>query len=560
MNEVWPVNVLDLKTFQPLSAGWVVAQVSPTQVPSDIASSSSNFLTGITSSLGPMLLSLAGAVGILFLGWIVASLVAGVVRRLLKSTNLDNRFASWATGSSGVGKNIETIGATIVFWIIMILAIVAALNVLSLTTVSQPLNNFLNQIFAYLPKLGAAAVLSAVAWLVATLVRTLVFRTSHSLKLDERVQLVDREPGAQGQPIVSATLGNALYWFILLFFLPVILGVLDLNGPLQPVQNLLDELLAALPKILKAILIGGIGWLIARIVRDVVTNLLATTGLDPFGAKFGLSRSAGSQSLSSLSGTLVFVLILIPAVTAALDALQIPAISVPATSMLNQVLNAIPQVITAGAILAIAFFVGHFVSELVTTLLTGIGFNNLFQWLGFPTPHVTTHEIDELGLELGLESVLPEPAPAAQKTPSEFAGMVVLVGIMLVAAVAATNVLNIPALTQIVYGLLLFGGRILAGVVVFAIGLYFANLAFNLIVSSGSPQSRMLGQAARIAIIALVTSMALEQMGIGTSIVHLAFGLLLGAIAVAIAIAFGLGGRDIASEQIRGWLNSFSHK
>jgi hypothetical protein len=46
-------------------------------------------------------------------------------------------------------------------------------------------------------------------------------------------------------------------------------------------------------------------------------------------------------------------------------------------------------------------------------------------------------------------------------------------------------------------------------------------------------------------------------MGVATDIVNLAFGLLLGAIAVAIALAFGLGGRDIAAEQVRNWLNSF---
>jgi hypothetical protein len=62
---------------------------------------------------------------------------------------------------------------------------------------------------------------------------------------------------------------------------------------------------------------------------------------------------------------------------------------------------------------------------------------------------------------------------------------------------------------------------------------------------------------ARIAIIALVSAMALQQIGIASEIVNLAFGLLLGAIAVAIALAFGLGGRDVAAEQVRDLLSSF---
>ena len=143
------------------------------------------------------------------------------------------------------------------------------------------------------------------------------------------------------------------------------------------------------------------------------------------------------------------------------------------------------------------------------------------------------------------------------RTPSEIAGIVVLVGIVLFGAVAATEVIGLPVLTAIVNGILAVAARVLVGVVIFGIGLYLANLAFQLISSSGSGQSRVLGQTARIAIIAFVTAMALQQMGIASSIVNLAFGLLLGAIAVAIAIAFGLGGRDVAGEQVREWLNSF---
>jgi uncharacterized membrane protein YdcZ (DUF606 family) len=126
-----------------------------------------------------------------------------------------------------------------------------------------------------------------------------------------------------------------------------------------------------------------------------------------------------------------------------------------------------------------------------------------------------------------------------------------------VATVAATNVLGIPALTALVSGLTVIAGQVLSGVVVFAIGVYFANLAFKLISSSGGYNARNLGQAARIAIIVFVSAMALQQMGIAPNIVNLAFGLLLGAIAVAIALAFGLGGREVAGEQLREWLQSF---
>ncbi|UIE37068.1 mechanosensitive ion channel [Leptodesmis sichuanensis] len=523
------------------------------------------------------------AIAILIVGWIVAALLASGIRSLLKRTNIDNRIAHLTAGERADTFSIENVIATVVFWIVMILAIVGALNALQLNTVSQPLNNFLNQIFAYLPRIGGAIFMVAVAWVVATLSRIVAIRLARSLGLDERLQASDtqvtRPPAGpedpyqltpeavsrppQSQFLLSETLGNILYWFVFLFFLPLILGILNLEGPLQPVQNLLNEFLLALPNIVKAILIGIIGWFIARIVRDIVTNLLIAVGTDRIGSRVGLTRTGG-QSLSSILGTLVFVLILIPTVIAALDALQIRSISVPAALMLNQFLTAIPQIFTAALILVLGYIIGQFVKDLVTNLLTGLGFNNVLNWLGLPSPAAAPPIPPPPALDQPVEGspmlIQPDVSRGAARTPSEIVGIIVLIGIMLFAAVAATNVLGIPALTAIVSGLLVILGQILVGLVIFAIGLYLANLAYSIIAGSDGAQSRILGQAARIAIIVLVAAMALQQIGIAPSIINLAFGLLLGAIAVAIALAFGLGGRDVAADQLRDWLASFKRR
>ena len=61
----------------------------------------------------------------------------------------------------------------------------------------------------------------------------------------------------------------------------------------------------------------------------------------------------------------MFVLILIPAVVAALNELDIEAISGPAISMLELILDSIPRIIMAGVVLAVAYVVGQFVSDLV---------------------------------------------------------------------------------------------------------------------------------------------------------------------------------------------------
>ncbi len=556
MNETW--QLISAFGTNQLAQAAPAVPVAPV-VPNFSTSGVENFVKQTSGTVGAFLPSLIGAVGILFIGWILAFILSSIVLKLLKRTNLDNKLGDVITGGSSRSAstlNTEKIGADITFWLVFLFALSSALSALHLDGAAQPLTNVLSQITAFVPKLISAAALGAIAWLIATVIRTIVTRTAGTIM----PAMSRRMAVGENQVLPSETLGNALYWFVFLFFLPAILGVLELQGPLAPVQNLLNEILSALPNIFKAVMIGVVGWFVARIVRELVTNLLAAAGTEKLATKIGLNRAAPGQSLSGLLGTIVYLMVLIPTAVAALDALQIPAISRPATSMLQQVLTAIPQILTAAAILALAYVVSQFIGELVTNLLNGLGFNNIFRALGLNTLHnsTTAAPTNPVTPASTTRSAI---APISKKqTPSEVAGLVAQIGVMLVAAVAATGVLGIPSLTILVNQLLLISGQVLSGIVVFAIGLYLANLAQNVVASSGTHQSQVLGQIARLAIIVFVGAMALQQMGIAASIVNLAFGLLLGAIAVAMAISFGLGGRDVASEQLRDWMTGFRDK
>ena len=550
MNETWQ------EITQPISgpiaalSDRILAQAQSGNPLTDAERGINNFMQGTN------LENLLWAIGILLVGLIVSALDSSVVGGLLKKTTIDNRLAAWITGrpEGGAGApQVEKWISAAVFWIIFIFFLVAFLNQLNLTTVSQPLNTFLTQITGFLPKLAAGLIWLAIAWVLATVAKMAVSRVMRTFSVDERLNQEVGTASSERPLLLSDTVANAVYWFIFLLFLPLILDSLEMQQALLPVNNLLNQILAAIPKILEAVLIGFVGWLLAMVVRRIVTNLLAAAGADSLGARFGISRTSGGQSLSWIVGTIVYVLILIPTAIAALNALDIQAISQPAVAMLNDILSAVPKIFTAALILALAYILGRWVGDLVTNILRGIGFNNVFSWLGVQPKQplrLTPRSSDPDA------TILREPE-VPTRTPSEFVGIVVQVGILLFAVVAATDVLGIPALTAIVSGIVLVAGRVLSGLVVFAIGLYLANLAFSLIASSGTRQARLLGQTARIAIIAFVAALALQQMGIGSDIVNLAFGLLLGAIAVGIALAFGLGGREIAADQIREWLASF---
>lgn len=499
-------------------------------------------LPALGENLGDSLLGLGKALLILIIGWIVAAIAKSIAIGLLNRTDIDNKIVAWITGNDGDDTiPIEQwIGETI-YWLILLFAVVAFLNALELDAVSQPLNSLLNQVTSFLPQIGGAAVLLGVAWLLATVTKMLLKRAMSLLRVDERLNQQMGETGAENQFLLSETIGNALYWFIFLLFLPSILGTLQLEGTLEPLQNLVDEILSILPDVLGAVIIGAVGWVVAQVVKRIVTNLLAATGADQIGEKFGLTASAGRQSLSQILGSLVYVLILIPTAITALNQLQIEAISEPAIEMLKQVLNILPKIFAATAILILAYVGGKYLGELVTNILTSIGFNNIYQWLGLTLPNSETKD----------ESAVPT------RTPSEMIGLLVVTAIMLIASLTAVDILGIEALTTVVGVILQISGQVLVGLIVFAIGLYLANRAFELIKSSGTRQSNILAQTARIAIITFSCAMALQRMGIAPNIVNLAFGLLVGAIAVAIAIAFGWGGKEIAAQQLKEWRDSF---
>jgi hypothetical protein len=337
---------------------------------------------------------------------------------------------------------------------------------------------------------------------------------------------------------IASTLGDVVYWLVFLLFLPAILGTLELGGILAPVQTMLNQIFAYLPNIFAAALILLVGWFVARIVRRIVTGLLAAAGVDGLGERVGLSRVLGGQSLSDLVGLLVYIFILLPVLVSALNALQIEAVTRPATNMLNTFLAAIPNIFAAAVVLIISYVVGRLVAGLIGNLLDGIGFNRLPARLGMAAGETTVGE----------------------RRPSDLVGTLVLVAIMLFATVEALRLLGFLALADLLAEFIQLGGQILFGLIVFGIGLYLANLAADVIRASGTTNAGILATAARAAILVLAGAMALRQMGIANEIVNLAFGLLLGAIAVAAAIAFGIGGRDIAGRKLEQWVQRLDER
>ncbi len=493
------------------------------------------YFNEIWETLSGQVPSLVMALAVLVIGWVVALIGAALTRAILKKTSIDDRVASWATGAEKAKDvHIETVAGKAVFWILMIFTLVAFFSLLGIPEVTAPLGTLLDEIFAFLPNLLSAAVLLAVAWMVASGLRFALTRVLAKTKLDERIA----SEVTEGATPPSKALGETVYWLVFLLFLPAVMDALELEGLLGPVNVLLNKVLAFLPNLFAALLILAVGWMLARIIRRIVSSLLSASGADSLGERLGLGRVLGEQQLSILVGLVVYILILVPVVIAALEALQLEALTAPASSMLDQILAAVPQIFAAALILFIAYLVAKLVADLVSRLLASVGFDGFLERIGFRT---------EASEEEG-----------GSRSPSQLVGWLALVAIMLFATIQALEVMQFDALAGIVSQFTLFAGDVLLGVVILAIGLYLAGLAAEAIQSSGTNQAALLSTVARGAIIVLAAAMALRQAGLAEDIINLAFGLVLGAAAVAAALAFGLGGRELAGQQLGKWLGRSS--
>ncbi len=203
-------------------------------------------MSRFTAVVGADIWSVGKALALLIGGWVVAHIVAAIVRSALRKTSIDNKIAAWFAGAERMEKvDLEAAVGKIFFYLVMLFALVAAFEALQLTVVTEPLRALLRQVMEYAPRLFSAGILLGVAWLIATGVKLVVSKAISASKFEKRVM---EEAGEQGgQKPVSETIGEALYWFIFLLFLPGILGTLSLAGMMQPVQAMMNEVIGFLP-------------------------------------------------------------------------------------------------------------------------------------------------------------------------------------------------------------------------------------------------------------------------------------------------------------------------
>ncbi|MEQ9425357.1 MAG: mechanosensitive ion channel [Cyclobacteriaceae bacterium] len=367
---------------------------------------------------------------------------------------------------------------------------------------------------------GAIAIL-IIGWLVALLFKKIVYRLMLKTDWDERLL---------GNTIVDTNkfLANLVYYVLMVIVLLIVLEMLGVTYVLDPINNMLNEFLGFIPNILAALAIAFIGYVIAKFVSNLVK--VAGSVIDRFAKNIGFKET---DKLINFIQQIVFIFIFIPLLIQALNALHLEAITQPANNLLHRLLDAVPNII--GAVLIITLFAvgGKFLTAFMKDLLMNLG-------------------ADKLAEKLQLESMIGEGQSLSKIVANVTYFFLVFFGV-----VSGVEMLGFERITHSLHNILNLSGNILFGLVILVIGNFISGIIHNSL--NKKKENAYIAGIARIAIIGLFLAISLRTMGIANSIVELAFGLTLGALAVTVALSYGLGGREAAGKHMDRILKKFQN-
>lgn len=317
-----------------------------------------------------------GAIAILVIAWILARAAKWAIAKLVDRVPVLQRH-----NAAEPGKTLGSLIGDIVFWLILLVGIMLALQPLGFTYVLDPVRQLTTNAFAFIPNLIGAGLLLFIGVVVAKIVRRIVEGSLLAANADgwlRRTGLIDGEnaapqPAAPDLPpsasasaskaSISRSVGLVVYLLVLIPFAIAALDVLQIEAISGPATEMLQTILDSIPNIIAALVLLAIGYILGKIAKQAIEQLLPSMGFDR--AVGALGVAPGSTTASRTVGTIVMVAILIFFAIKAAELLNSPIIAV----MLAQALELGGRVLFGtGIILA-----GVIIARIVANLVSGAG-------------------------------------------------------------------------------------------------------------------------------------------------------------------------------------------
>lgn len=469
-------------------------------------------------------------------GWMVARLVASGIYSLLRRSTLDNKIADklglssiLPSGSSKHG--VERLLSKIVYWVLMLLVVVGVLDYAGLEQVAAPLQGLVNSVAGALPRIGKAALILGVAYLIARVLSYVVRNAMDGIGVDKRFADISQSDQDKSPPF-SATASKIVFWLIIVFGLAGAFQALDIQAIAEPLHNALDRVVSMAPRLAIAALILFAGWVLGKVLRVVASNLLESVGLDKGVDKIGLGSFLGKNRASELVGTLLMVFVVLQATIAGLNELGLNTLSGPLVKMVSQVWDLLPALVISAAIIAAGVFVGGLLRAFVTTGLKNLEFDDRMEKIGFGRLSKSESKVKEY---------------------SELVGYGVQVAVVLLTVAQALDNVSLDTWALYVNTLLAYLlQNVVAALAIILVGFAIGGYVRDLVAArQGEQGGQWAGEFARYAVLVFAVTMAVRQLEVAEDFVLLTFGLLFGALCLAGGLAFGLGGREVAQDVLR---------
>ncbi|MER6936267.1 mechanosensitive ion channel [Nocardioides sp. NPDC127514] len=321
-------------------------------------------------SLGSKVLA---AIVILVVTWIIAKIVAWAFAKLTSKIPVLQKAGS---DGDSIGKSLGSVAALLVW----LFGLIALLDLFELSSVLTPIQGLLDGVMGFLPNLIGAVFVFIVGALVAKVVRQLVETALGAVPFDKWIGSGSKLSGQVDQTVgvdttadpydaqaarpgtaaqIVKVIGLVLYAIIMIVVAIAALQILGINSISRPAELMLAMILAAIPKIIAAAILLGIGVVIARFAADILGQLIDGLGFDQ--ALHSMDVLPQGQSATPIVTKVIQIGIVLFFAVMAAQMLEFPQI----TAFIAEVLELGGKVIFGGAIIAAGVVIASVLAKIV---------------------------------------------------------------------------------------------------------------------------------------------------------------------------------------------------
>jgi len=215
----------------------------------------------------------------------------------------------------------------------------------------------------------------------------------------------------------------------------------------------------------------------------------------------------------------------------------------PAKTVLAQIGQFLINVLLVVLILIIGWIIAKLIKALVTKVLR-------------------TVKLDELSDRIELDNVLAKGG--ISYSLSELIGVICYWLGLLVTFVVAINAIGLTVAADLLNRIVLYIPNIIAAIFILILGMFVATLLSNIIRTAannaGLSQAKLLSKVVEVAVVIFAIAITLEQLAIGAKIIELVISIILASMGLGLALAFGLGCKDIAARFLSDFIDSLKPK